>query len=173
MTLHPAAPKWNIVLLASVTLGSGTLLFAAEAEQREPLAPVATYGDGRFRLGGWIDSLSFSPDGKLLASSSDRWGTMLWDAETGELIQEFDEIDRDALESTATFSPDGTLLVIAARHLHVRDAATFELIYKIKDAGKRVYDSRLVQFTRDGQHFLAYGKGARPVHRGEDRPNRP
>jgi len=157
MTLE-TAHKLIIFLVATVSLESDTLLSAAEADHREPLAPVATYGNGRFRLGGWIDSLSFSPDGKQLASSSDRWGTAVWDVETGELIREFDVIDRDAYESTATFSPDGKLLVIAAKHLHVRDAATGELIDKIKNASRRVYDSKLVQFTRDGKHFLAYGK---------------
>lgn len=123
----------------------------------DPLMPIATYGDGRFRLGGWIDSLDFSPDGKLLASSSDRNGTALWNAETGELVRQFPPVDGNSVDSTATFSPDGKLLVIAAGHLEGRDVATGELRYEIKNAGRRVWENRLVQFTRDGKHFLAYG----------------
>ena len=159
MTLQ-SAQKWIIVLVAIVTLGSGPLLFASGEDERDPSAPVATYGDGRFRFGGWIDSLCFSPDGALLASSSDRRGTALWITRTGELIRHIPPIDRNAVDSTAVFSPDGRLLVIAAIHLHVWKVATGELLYEIKGAGRPVYDNRLVQFTRDGKHFLAYGNGS-------------
>ena len=156
MTLK-LARLWINVLVAIIALSSGTLLLAEN--QQKPLEPAATYGDGRFRLGGWIDSLCFSPDGKILASSSDRRGTALWDVQTGELIQHFPPIHRDAHESTATFSPNGQLLVIAATHLHVRNIETGKLLYEIKGAGQRVWQNRLVQFTKDSKYFLAYGNG--------------
>lgn len=125
--------------------------------QRDPSMPVATYGDARFRFGNWITSLCFSPDGKLLASSSYYWGTALWDAQTGKLIRHFPSSHQDRCQ--ATFSPDGKLLVVACIDLHVWKVATGELLYEIKNAGQEVRHNRRVQFTRDGKHFLAVGIG--------------
>jgi WD40 repeat protein len=60
--------------------------------------------------GGWVDSLAISPDGKTLATGSDRDKTIkLWDASTGE--------PRIAISNRLTsveslaFSPDGKSLV--------------------------------------------------------------
>ena len=60
--------------------------------------------------------LTFSPDGKLLASASST-GLNLWNVETTELINTFDGA------STVTFSPDGLLLVSASQdgNLVLRD----------------------------------------------------
>ena len=183
---HPPAHKWILVLLAIITLGTGTILFASRLRERpnpslmkrgtpqgsgthqdqlvsiapipakkrrDPSVPVATYGDARFRFGKWITSLCFSPDGKQLASSSSYWGTVLWDARTGKLIRQFPS-DRQ-WDSQATFSPDGKLLVVTSKHLRVWEVASGKLRYEIKNAGKVVRYNRLVQFTRDGKHFLA------------------
>lgn len=149
MTLQPAQ-KWIIVLVAIMTLGPGTLLFAETP--LDPLEPVATYGDARFRYGESISSLCFSPDGKLLASSSRYWDTVLWDARTGELIRHLPS-DHSSRFSTSpshvAFSPDGKWLVVASNDLRVWTVASGELLYQKKNAG-----NRLVQFTRDGKHFL-------------------
>ena len=151
------------------TQGSGTqqkqLDTAApirKENQRAPLMPVATYGDARFRYTGWISSLCFSPNGKLLASNSRWWGTALWDAQTGKLIRHFSSPEADY--SAATFSPDGKLLVVVSSDVRVWNVATGKLLYRIKNAGQRGRHNvvqftrdknRLVQFTRDGRHFLA------------------
>lgn len=159
---HRTAQKWIIVLVAFLPLGTSPLLFASDADQRDPLEPVATYGDARFRFGQSISSLCFSPDGMLLASSSIYWGTALWDAETGQLTRHFpsDHLNPFPVsQSQVTFSPDGKLLVVAADDLIVWEVASGKLLYKIKNAGKHIRDNRLVQFTRDGEHFLAVGIG--------------
>lgn len=168
--------QWIVVLFTIITLESSTLGFDPGEQSRDPLEPVATYGDARFRIGGWITSLCFSADGTMLASSSHRWGTAVWDAQTGELIRRFPVLDRNAHESHATFSPDSKLIVVAATDLKVWNVATGELLYKIEDAGQTVWDNRLVPFTRDGKHFLAVGvneillietETGRTVHRFE------
>ena len=53
------------------------------------------------------NSVSFSPDGKLLALSSLKDGTKLWDIRTGQNISAFRSIGRDSI-----FSPDGKWLAI-------------------------------------------------------------
>ena len=174
---HPRIDKWIIVLVAIITLSSDTLLHAFQ-QDRDPSMPVATYGDARFRFAGWITSLSFSSDRKHFASSSYHWGTALWDAQTGELIQHFPASNRTP--SQANFSPDGKLLFVTSADLKVWTVATGKLLYEIKNAGKNVRFNRLVQFTRDGKHFLAVGVGevlfietktGRTVHRFETGDN--
>jgi WD40 repeat protein len=61
------------------------------------LSLARTEGDAR--------SLLFSPDGRLLVTTSDK-GVRLWDAETGALVATFDRA-----RPPARFSPDGRLLV--------------------------------------------------------------
>lgn len=65
-----------------------------------------------------IFAISFSPDGKLLASASGDGSTRLWEVETGKqvaLLQVNDQIIWDV-----AFSPDGTLIATASRDGIVR-----------------------------------------------------
>lgn len=57
---------------------------------------------------GAVNAVTFSPDGKLLASASDARDLKLWDASTGALIRTF-ESRSDPYNSIA-FSPDGLRL---------------------------------------------------------------
>ena len=54
-----------------------------------------------------INSLSFSPDGNLLASGSDDKTTKLWDVKSGSLIRTLSET---SYVTSVAFSPDGSLL---------------------------------------------------------------
>jgi hypothetical protein len=85
-----------------------------------PAGALARMGTVRLRHGGSVDSVAFSPDGKLLATSSDGSDPTirLWSVATGKevrRIQVFPPIPRtNALVLRVAFSPDGKTLASGA-----------------------------------------------------------
>src|SRR5262249_62119290 len=71
-----------------------------------PEGAIARIGTVRFREGGGIFTLAYSPDGKILASGSGSRGGVirLWDAATGKELSRL-EPNEDRVLSVA-FSPD-------------------------------------------------------------------
>jgi hypothetical protein len=59
---------------------------------------------------GWVDSLSFSSDGKILASVGDDGSVVLWDTQRGQRIGEPLKIPGDVRVSSVAFSPDSKIL---------------------------------------------------------------
>jgi len=89
----------------------------------DPLPPgaLARIGTVRLRHGGAVDCLTFSPDGKTLASASEDGTFRRWDAATGKELWRFEE----SLTNAVAFSPDGrTLAGIAYRQIRLWDATT-------------------------------------------------
>jgi RNA polymerase sigma factor (sigma-70 family) len=98
----------------------------------------------------FCQSLSFSPDGKLLAA-----GTLgrVWDAETGK--------ERYTLKASGVaFSPDGKLLAVAGPHGDVRfhEPATGKEVGKL--IGGRHQENSYVAFSDDGKFLAAAGSRA-------------
>ncbi len=67
---------------------------------------------------GQITVLSYSPDGKLLASAGADQAVVLWDAATGKERRRFQA--EGGLPNEVTFSPDGRLLCVVVRGLPVQ-----------------------------------------------------
>jgi len=68
--------------------------------------------------------LSFSPDGKRLASTSYDRAVRLWDVEKGAQLRVF---EKGAHTPSATWTPDGGLLVTQATYTGLWDSTTGEL----------------------------------------------
>jgi len=89
--------------------------------------------------------LTFSPDGKLLASASFT-GLNLWNVETAELVDTFDGA------SIASFSPDGLLLasVSSDGNLVLRDLTSRDIRFLVKGftpIGQAIFQNKYIAST--------------------------
>ncbi|OQD94832.1 hypothetical protein PENSOL_c023G07534 [Penicillium solitum] len=107
----------------------------------------------------WVESVAFSPDGRLLASSSRDHTVRLWDTATGALQQTL-EGHTDSVWSVA-FSPDGRLLASGSDDKTVRlwDTATGALEQTLEGHTESVQS---VAFSPDGR-LLASGSHDKTV----------
>ena len=72
-----------------------------------------------------VNSLAFSPDGSILASGNDEDAILLWDVNTGELLETF-EGHTHGVDSVA-FSPDGSILASGSGGSSVGEGGTIYL----------------------------------------------
>ena len=86
-------------------------------------AVVAIFGDSRLKHAVHVNDVEFSPDGRVIASSSNDGTVRVWDAGTAEEIQRF--YTRSVPDKGATyasdvcFSPDGKILAATAPRIGV------------------------------------------------------
>jgi WD40 repeat protein len=62
--------------------------------------------------GGWVHTVAFSPNGKLIAAAQDLGGTRIYDAKTGRLersLHLYGGAQAEVVYSTLAFAPNGTL----------------------------------------------------------------
>jgi WD40 repeat protein len=112
---------------------------------------------------GWVYRLSFSPDGKLLASESSDSTTILWDFAARKSLHRFSG------SGPATFSPDSRLLAIGGSTFHVWEVATAR---EIGSFSGHEADLTCLDFSPDGQQLVSssydgtlkvWSLGAKPV----------
>ncbi len=115
----------------------------------------------RNRLDCDVESLSFSPDGSILAVGTDNGTIELWNTAKGELHKIFAE-HHDTLNKRSlnvSFSPDGTTLASATlvRRVHLWDVATGELRKTLgKYGGGDSWGSQNASFSPDGSTLATY-----------------
>ncbi len=141
----------------------------AEPQNRTPPLPpgaIARLGSDRFRQPGGASGLTWSPDGRFLAttSSSVRAGLSslrLWDANSGDLVHSWDMADNF---ETIDFSPDGKLLASATwyRYIYIWDLGSGKLLKRIGAHDYHAYGVLMpsfARFTPDGQSLVYGGRG--------------
>lgn len=108
---------------------------------------------------GGVNSLSFSPDGRLLAVAGPGMGVAnVWDVSTGEHVASFQQSGDHWSHSLLTFSPDGKLLATRGGEdvVNLWDVSTGEHVTALEH-GARV---RSFSFSTDGTVLGSAGGGA-------------
>jgi WD40 repeat protein/DNA-binding SARP family transcriptional activator len=102
-----------------------------------------------------IANAVFSPDGRLVATTSNDETARIWDVGTGELLQTLAGHTEIVFQSA--FSPDGSLLVTGSLDNSARlwDVATGSELRKFTGHTGGVYS---VAFSTDGTHAISTGK---------------
>ena len=123
----------------------------------------------------WVSSVSFSPDGTLLAVGARRWNedeeawvglVQLWDVASRKQVATLQQEEDAVWVSSVSFSPDGTLLAVGARRWNEDEEAWVNLV-QLWDVVSRQQVATLqgdaaevssVSFSPDGT-LLAVGAG--------------
>jgi WD40 repeat protein len=114
---------------------------------------------------GVITSLDYSPDGKMLISTS--YGSdkvFVWDMETGGIIRRLDmliDIDRVFRLKGAVFSPNGQFIAAANGELvYLWNANTGARLNQLENNSHRPHK---LNYSPNGQALISSGDGTTPV----------
>jgi RNA polymerase sigma factor (sigma-70 family) len=116
-----------------------------------PADALARLGTARFRHGGHISSVAFSPDSKTLASAGADQTLRLWEVATGKELLRLRELGE---VHAVAFSPDGKTLASGSAGNAVRlwDVATGKVLLQFQGHQRAV---RSVAFAPDGKRLAS------------------
>jgi WD40 repeat protein len=118
-----------------------------------------------------VESVAFSPDGKMLASASKDDTIKLWDVATGQNLKTFNGPNPKESFNGVAFSPDGTLLAGASddNNLYLWNLASGQLSKTLSDAPGQLI---VVAFSPDGKtnsvNAVAFSPDAKFIASGGD-----
>jgi RNA polymerase sigma factor (sigma-70 family) len=199
MTMPGVMRKFALAVLVAAAVSAGAYRLAASghrpdggakpsadpppAEGRQPRADpfgdplpegaVARLGMLRFRPGGHVNSVAFTPDGKQLVSHGYWSGVNVWDAATGKELRRL-TAGADGWIGAALVTPDGQSVVTLERvgqrqFIRTRDRAGLKVTAEFP-----VGDMQSPRLTPDGKLLVALAGSGKEVtvevwdlHKGE------
>src|SRR4051812_43022113 len=91
-----------LLLFLAVIASGATSRAGGDADDALPVGAVARMGDMRFAASRTPNAVSFSADGKRIATSDSDLGVLIWDALTGKRLRSI-ERERDSASSGVVF----------------------------------------------------------------------
>jgi WD40 repeat protein len=128
-----------------------------------PEGAVVRLGTARFRHAGAVHGVAFSPDGKLLAASSDDKNmVVIWDRASGRKLREISLADKGLPPNLLLFSQDGKRLYGSYRGgwgkaLHVWDVKAG---VDAKDLPRPPTEAWVLTYSQDGREAILLHKNA-------------
>jgi WD40 repeat protein len=146
---YPASPR-------SVAFGTDGMTLVAAARRSIRIWNLAGSGE-RILFSGHdagIPNVTFSPDGKLLASASRDGTVKIWQADTGKSVRTLRDLPGEVF--AVAFSPDGRLLAAGSTaKVQFWDVRSWQKLDSLDAAGSIIWS---VAFSPDGNHFAAGGQ---------------
>jgi len=128
---------------------------ASDPEVMRALQTIIYQGSERNRLEGQANAVSFSPDGKVLATSGNIGTVILWDVESGRELRTF--VGHAGTVESVSFSPDGKTLATGSDDNTIR-LWDVESGQELRTLQERTDVVKSVSFSPDGK-TLATGSG--------------
>ena len=121
--MYLLGPVWAILVLLSANPSSDGLGVHSWQSHDPDLGPlphgvVGRIGSTRLRHGSAIRSLTFSPDGALLASADRQGSVIVWETTTGRIVRRWDL--PDGIRGPVGFSADGRRVVWSTGDGYIR-----------------------------------------------------
>src|SRR5579862_5605339 len=115
----------TIVFLSAAWASAKAPALLEPVDDALPTNGLARIGPLRLTHRGTVECLSFSPDGKWLASAAQDGVLHIWDVSTGREKRRFDDGARDIRQ--IVWSPNGKILALTGKSLDIDlfDAETF------------------------------------------------
>ncbi|MFN0204403.1 MAG: WD40 repeat domain-containing protein, partial [Bacteroidia bacterium] len=146
--------------LAVFSPNGETICFASEEDSLKGQLQVLNCETGKLILtlqghSRDVTSISFSPDGRKIISSSEDDTSKIWDAETGKLL--LDLRGHTSVVASAEFSLDGEKVVTASwdNTIKVWDSETGELLANLQG---HTDDVLMARFSSDGKKIYSLSK---------------
>jgi RNA polymerase sigma factor (sigma-70 family) len=133
-----------------------------------PTGALARLGTVRFRLGGWGESVLFTPDGQRLISADGGRGPRVWEVSTGRPLGQL-ALPGNQRAGPIALSSDGRTLAVGGSDgaIHLLDLGTGKAVQRLVGHAEQ---ASALAFTPDGK-LLASGRDFDfPRRHGQENP---